>query len=139
MVTNHPILPCCAMMLPSSCIDRPRTAPSPGPLPDHPGLCARTTPLPGQGLRPCQAKDYSLGPCLATQPCLAPMQIPLVCEACGWAGHINVVVTPPAIEYVILHCALLGPLEVAFHHVLENLKRVMQCAIPHLGHVDRAP
>ena len=58
MVTNHPILPCCAMMLPSSCIDRPRTTPSPGPLPDHPGLCVkdyslarpRTTPLPGQGL-----------------------------------------------------------------------------------------
>ena len=67
------------------------------------------------------------------------MQIPLVCEACARAGHINVVVTPPAIEYVIWHCALVGPLEVASHHVLENLKRVMQCAIPHLGHVDRAP
>ena len=82
MVTNHPILPCYAMMLPSSCIDRPRTTPSPGPLPDHPGLCVkdyslarpRTTPLPGQGLLTRPLLGHA-------QPCIAPMQIPCVCEA----------------------------------------------------------
>ena len=73
------------------------------------------------------------------QQSIAPVQIPSVCEACAQAGHINFVVTPQAIKYVIWHGAICCPLEIAFQDVLKNHKRGRQCAVPVGGNVDRGP